>query len=181
MDISQYELLIFDLDGTLAEFQTGKILPNVQSFFDKTDLSKHKLALASNQGGVGLHYWMKSERFGNPDNYPTVEQIDSHIGNILAELGHEWLIYVSYAYQSRKSQRWSPIPIGVTQYKERWSIHWCKPNAGMLLQAMNDTGIPASKTLMIGDWEEDRIAAERALVDFVQADVFFTNGENDNG
>lgn len=172
-DLSPYKLLIFDLDGTLSEFKTGAILPNVKNYFDNIHSPKtHKLALAFNQGGVGLRYWMESQEFSNPEMYPNANNVEVQINRILAELGHEWSVYISYAYRSKKGQ-WSPMPIGVEQHKERWSNHWRKPQPGMLLQAMTDTGISPKETLMIGDWDEDRQAANNADCDFEYADSFF--------
>jgi FMN phosphatase YigB (HAD superfamily) len=61
MDTTNYDLIIFDQDGTLAEFKTGVILPGVREWFDEWRTLPHderpRLALASNQGGVGLRRW----------------------------------------------------------------------------------------------------------------------------
>ncbi|GAB5494515.1 MAG: hypothetical protein Phog2KO_47300 [Phototrophicaceae bacterium] len=53
---SQYDLIIFDMDGTLSDWKTGKLLPNVKAWFDAQPPDR-KFALATNQGGVGLRYW----------------------------------------------------------------------------------------------------------------------------
>jgi histidinol phosphatase-like enzyme len=50
---------------------------------------------------------------------------------------------------------------------------WRKPNPGMLDFAMSHYGTSSEDTLMIGDREEDKLAAEAAFVDFQYEWQFF--------
>lgn len=179
-----YTLYIFDLDGTLAQFKTGRILDGVQEWFSNwlslPEDERPYIALASNQGGVGLRYWMESSGFGNPENYPTQEDIETHIRDVLTEIGiDEYMsIYVSYRYQSKKGN-WSPIPDyayndNKTQLiNKSWSMDYRKPCPDMLLDAMAMHFVDKSETVMIGDWQEDKDVATNAGIDFIHADEFF--------
>ncbi len=171
IDFSAFDLFIFDLDGTLTEYKTGKLLDGVESYFQSHD-PRIKLAIASNQGGVGLRYWMIVKGFGNPANYPTTHDVELSIENVQKQLGVTFDVYTSFMYQSKKGE-WSPIPEnGLTD--PRWLHAWRKPRNGMLLEAMKNAGVAADRTLMIGDWDEDREAANYAGCFFVYAHQFFS-------
>lgn len=173
----EVDLLIFDLDGTLVETYTSKLLPNVRSFFDlilRSGCSQlPSLALATNQGGVGLRYWMEQEGFGEPEEYPTEAEVTQRIQSTLKALDAqgEMRVYVSFRYQDREGQ-WSPIPEG-SQEDPRYQKDWRKPNPGMLLQAIEDAGVPADRALYVGDSPEDREAAAAAGCRFRPAESFF--------
>lgn len=185
MDTTNYDLIIFDLDGTLAEFKTGTILPGVREWFDEWRTLPHderpRLALASNQGGVGLRYWMESEGFGNPSNFPNQQQVANHVATIMQNLGlleRDMMNYMCFAYQSKRSGLWSPIPHDVAmsrnpRFISRWKGSHRKPLPGMLLDAVEDARVSTNKTLMVGDWEEDAIAASHADVAFIWDFEFF--------
>lgn len=165
------KLIIFDLDGTLVVPFTTNLLPGVKEWFD-TEASKYELAIASNQGGVGLRNWMELGGFGEPHKYPTKEQVQANLKDVLAKLGVKNVpCYVAYRYQSKKGD-WSPIPLEENE-NPAWTTFWRKPNPGMLLSAMECYGIPSKDTVMVGDWDEDREAAQKAGCAFVHADKFF--------
>jgi len=181
-NIKHYELIIFDFDGTLAEYKTGTIPDLVQAWFDKFNTEKPdvKLAIATNQGGVGLRHWMVMQGFGNPEQYPTEADVMNHIGSVMKKLGitHKICpVYTAFRYQSKKSGQWG---VPADHNDPRWSIKWRKPNEGMLLQAIADAGTSADKTLMVGDWphwavsDEDERAAAYAGCDYLNAEQFFS-------
>lgn len=170
-------LYIFDVNGTLADRDTANILPGVREWFAAVDWATTRVAFATNQGGVGLRYWMESAGFGDPSQYPTEEQVRRRISTIeqelvppTQELNSE--IYVCFAYQSRSSGKWSPAPPGY-EGRPEWSPAWRKPAPGMLLQAMHDVGANASNTVFVGDSDEDLQAALEANISFHWADDFF--------
>lgn len=170
--MNDYKLIIFDVDGTLSEYKTGQILPNVRETLAALPTGI-KFALASNQGGVGLNYWMRTDNFGNPDNYPTEWDVRAQIEKLLKELNLEANTYLSFAYQSRQSGKWNPMPLASETDLEFWRHDWRKPEAGMLLRAMSDFEVSPDDTLMIGDWSEDEEAALKAGCAFQHADDFF--------
>lgn len=166
------KLLILDWGGTIAEFKTGAILPNTKEVLANLPANTH-IAIASNQGGVGLRYWMERDGFGQPSTYPNEQVIYDMFASGCSQLGISPKIYLSFAYQA-KSGKWSPEPNGdETRNPNYWQREWRKPESGMLIQAMKDFGVSPTETLMIGDREEDELAAFDANCQFQWADVFF--------
>lgn len=167
-----YKLYIFDLDGTLAGFDSDKLLPGVKEWFE-TRPSDCELSLASNQGGVGLRHWMESGGFGHPEELPTEQDVWARLNKITGLLGRKLVgVYVCFAYQSKKSGQWAPPPIDCDSLPQ-WDQRSRKPEPGMLERAMFDADVTPAETLMVGDSEEDQIAAARAGCDFAWAHEFF--------
>lgn len=172
----QYKLIIFDMDGTLADRDTGELLPGVADWFN---VYKHvtggvKLAIATNQGGVGLRHWMESGGFGEPQKYPTEDDVWNRIYNVVSQLSISQVqipAYVCFAYKSQKGT-WSPTPTG-KEISYHWQATNRKPNNGMLVKAMVEADILEIDTLMVGDSEEDESAALYAGCDFMWAWEFF--------
>ena len=175
--LKKYDLIIFDMDGTLADRDTSQLLPGVRSWFTgvRPKLSA-KVVIASNQGGVGLRYWMESQSFGEPEKFPTAKDADQHLGAVLnvLDIDDAWM---AFAYQSKTSEKWGPVPdIHQRKYNSVygiWSFNFRKPNPGMLLDFMREYNVGADRTMMVGDSEEDAAAAKRAGCKFVSADTFF--------
>lgn len=76
------KLIIFDVDGTLAERVGDALLPGVFAWFAAHG-QEYKIALATNQGGVGLRYWMETDGFGEPGKYPDEQSIWAQLGKIV--------------------------------------------------------------------------------------------------
>lgn len=174
----QYRLIIFDLDGTLADFPQGDILPGVKEWFtNHRELQRN--AIASNQGGVGLRYWMERDHFGDPSKYPTEDEVWAHIASVIEQLDPTMYAKVCFAYRA-KSGKWAPMP----EDKEGdpcWLRDYRKPAPGMLNEFMGTIYLP-SETLMVGDSVEDEQAAQVAGCDFQWAWDFFgrPNPTSDN-
>lgn len=169
-------LIIFDVDGTLADFQSGVLLPGVTEWFAAHG-QEQIVALVSNQGGVGLRLWMETNKFGQPEQYPTEEQARNHIAAVQAQLPVSTRAYLCFAYQSKKSGQWSPLPDGTSENDPEWNPQYRKPRPGMLLQAVREAGCSRDTALMVGDSEEDRLAAESAGITFEWAATFFGRGQ----
>lgn len=180
--LTAYDLIVFDLDGTLSEWKTGEILPGVASYFDhiRHQAPTRTFAIASNQGGVGLRHWMTVGGWGEPETLPTQQDIETLIAGVMDTLGLSpdpqdgqllCRLYTCFAYISKKG-RSNPYPPDLHD-DPRWQPENRKPAPGMLIQAMADAGVSPDKTLMVGDRSEDRFAAERAGCYFVLADEFF--------
>jgi HAD superfamily hydrolase (TIGR01662 family) len=156
---------------------TLKLLPRVKPFFELLLRSgcqqTPKIAIATNQGGVGMRYWMEAGGFGNPEKFPTAQEIEGRLRKILIELGIDPSIpvYASYRYQTREGE-WTPIPREEAD-NPRWNSNWRKPQSGMLVQAMADAGVHPEETLFIGDSAEDQEAAQSAGCLFLWAEDFF--------
>ena len=172
---------MFDVDGTLCLSNTSDALHPTAVLW----LQKHKpqrVALCSNQGGVGLRYWMEPregyEGFGHDTwpKLPTEEDVGKRLRGLAEQIEEitggyvKW--YASFAYQSGKGN-WSPTPTG-KEDSPAWSRGWRKPAAGMLLQAMADYWATAEECIFVGDQESDQKAAEAAGVTFFDADNLFS-------
>lgn len=179
MEQNNYKLIIFDIDGTLADRDTNVVLTGVTEWFEAAR-DNYIVALATNQGGVGLRWWMVKDGFGNPDDYPDEADALNHVASVVNQLplSHygradlDLRTYICYAYQSKKSGKWNPIPEG-KENDWRWMPDYRKPAPGMLLKAMQDCNISALETLMVGDSEEDEQAAKAAGCAFAWSSNFF--------
>jgi len=169
MMTEEYALLLFDLDGTLTEYKIGAILPGVREWF--ADYSDQPCAIVSNQGGVGLRHWMESEHFGDPDSYPTEDQVRATIERVIAELKSDMDYNVCFAYCTSKG-KWAPTPDD-RENRVEWQHDWRKPQPGMLLDFINRFGVEVEDVLMVGDWPEDEDAAAAAGCHFQWAHTFF--------
>lgn len=173
--MTTYKLIIFDLDGTLADRDSDVMYPDAVKWMNQHK-DDHWFAIATNQGGVGLRHWMETEGFGNPEEFPTQDAVENRLFNLLQrghlERGVVLSAYVCYAYQSKKSGLWSPVPADADD-PGRWLPENRKPAPGMLIVAMQDQEVAPGETLMVGDSEEDRLAAEAAGCAFQWADDFF--------
>lgn len=176
---SNYNFIIFDIDGTLADRDTNVLLPGVLEWFE-SESHNYTIALATNQGGVGLRWWMVKGGFGEPDNYPDEDDALDHVAAVVNQLGLspnrradlDLRTYICYAYQSKTSGKWGPIPAGrINDW--RWWPEYRKPSPGMLLRAMQEANFAAPETLVVGDGREDEQAAWTSGCHFQHADSFF--------
>lgn len=147
------------------------MLPGVKEWFDNRPVDSF-IAFASNQGGVGLRYWMEQSNFGNPENYPTVQTATNHVEDAISKVISldTVAIFISFAYQSKSSGKWSPIPDGAGR---EWQESWRKPLPGMIYEAMEWYGQKPENTVMVGDSPEDKQAAQEVGIKFVWAEEFF--------
>lgn len=164
-----YKLILFDLDGTLAPFNSDELYPDAAAWLAEHDTA---VAVCTNQGGVGLRYWMETAYFGEPAKFPTLDSVMARLSNLFPDNGRTPPVFLCVRYQSKKSGSWSPVPPG-NEHVDIWQKHWRKPDTGMLVAAMTAQGCAPQETLMVGDGEEDREAAENAGCAFQWAWEFF--------
>jgi HAD superfamily hydrolase (TIGR01662 family) len=171
------KLIIFDVDGTLADRDTNVLLPGVLDWFEQHG-DEYDIALATNQGGVGLRWWMVKDGFGEPDKFPDQRDAENHVQAVINQLPERFResldlhAYICFAYQSKKSGKWSPVPEG-HEDDWQWSPEYRKPARGMLVRAMGEFLVYPQETVMVGDSEEDEQAAQAAHCTFQNADEFF--------
>lgn len=152
-----YDLIIFDVDGTLVRTKSGaefrKTADDWELIEGRADVLRQlkaagkKIVLASNQGGIGMGY------------FPMFEMADQ-LRKLRDEIRADGLYYC-------------PFHPDALLAEFRCSSFDRKPMPGMLLNAMYDQQAPAPQTLMIGDRQEDAMAARNAGVRFCHADDFF--------
>ena len=185
-----YKLLIFDVDGTLADRASGELLPGRRQFFQRLTLIAYpakgnasQIALASNQGGVGFRHWLEStppawftekseaEQQAQLAIYPTQAEAEDRIHDVartirqttqaLRPFALPVRIYLSFAWLFKSNSLWAPKPPG-TDKDPRWLQSYRKPGPGMLDEAMVDTDVSESQTLRIGDKITDIQAGQAA-------------------
>ncbi len=178
-------LIIFDVDGTLVRSHTLKLLPGVRAFFQliwgghcPPELTP-ALAIATNQGGVGMRYWLELKHFGRPERYPNQAEIEQRMASLIAELdgGAAIKVYMAFRFKDWMG-KWSPVP-PEADGDPRWSTDWRKPGPGMLLRAMEDARVTARQTLYVGDRPDDQKAARAAGCAFAWAKDFFNRDWKD--
>lgn len=169
----RYRLYIFDLDGTLAPFNSDELYADASEWIRRNVMHPaHSICIATNQGGIGLRYWMERDSFGEPNKYPTLASFKLRIEGLFPHKMRRPVVFMCARYQSRKGT-WSPVPKDVDTQDGTWKEDWRKPQPGMLVHAMTIFLTTPEQTLMIGDSEEDRLAAITAGCDFQWAWQFF--------
>jgi HAD superfamily hydrolase (TIGR01662 family) len=168
--MNKYKLIIFDMDGTLADRDTAALLPNVREKLHSLN-GTHKMSIATNQGGVGLRLQMEKEGWGEPESFPTEDKINAHIQLVLEQLGIDIYVAKCFRFKNKKGE-WSPLPAdGIERLV--WCKTWRKPYPGMLFNNMRLEDVTPEETLMVGDSEDDKQAAANAGCDFQWAWEFF--------
>lgn len=173
--VDELELLLFDVDGTIAERNNAELLPPARDFFRLLAERGRRpsVGLVTNQGGVGLRMWMADAGWGEPERFPTLETVQERLHGLVAQIPIEVELYVSYAYQTQKTREWATVPHQFAGLPE-WSRSWRKPQAGMIVQAMRDAQVvDPSLVLVVGDMETDEMAAINAGTRFVYARPFW--------
>ena len=178
-------LICLDIDGTIVESnKSTELLPNVKLFFQKlaTEFPKMKIALVTNQGAVGLRYWMEIGRFGDPTTLPTQAEVETRINAIVQNIREIWPgelhVFMAFRYQSKNSQKWGPSIKRIDD--QRWNQDWRKPGPGMIraaIKAAKVSPFELGKILMVGDMDSDELAAKNAGVRFRKAPHFFNMSE----
>ncbi len=154
-------LYIFDKDGTLVGRAGNRpantpdeqvLLPGVAEKIAELRAQGHKLALASNQGGVAWGFITEDEAWALMDD--CAEKVG----------GLDAAAMCPYDARAR-----GPKALPEFARDDRCR----KPNPGMLLDLMEQLCASPASTVMVGDRESDRLAAEAAGCEFVGADEFF--------
>lgn len=168
---SDAKLFLFDIDGTIVNRDSTVVYPEAFLFFARTSAD---VAFITNQGSPACHDagWDFSEKF------PSLEQVEERLAAILASIpfSDNYGMYISYSYTTSGGLIIVPKPAELA-FCANIEESWRKPNPGMILRAMEDYQVQPHECLMVGDRDEDRLAAEAAGVAFVWADKFFREGE----
>jgi HAD superfamily hydrolase (TIGR01662 family) len=152
------QLVIFDLNGTLTntpfiDKKPLSILPGRREKLQALKNNNRILAIACNQGGVAR-------------GHLTEEQAYSEIKPIAKELGIKVYI-LAFGY---------PDPIaGLEKYNTQDQLSLRKPNPGMPNMLLEYSKVSKDFAVMVGDAEEDAMAAKSAGIRFIWSQEFFEN------
>lgn len=163
-------LVVFDLDGTLirsflregapsASFDDVEPLPGRIGVLQRLRRDGHHLAVATNQGGVAHGY-----------------QTQAQVWNKIARVRHVfWLPYLpvwaAFAHAARPPVSAAPAP-GHSDWP-CCDLDSRKPGPGMILAAIAHHRTVRQATVMVGDMDSDRQAAEAADVRYFDAEDYF--------
>jgi HAD superfamily hydrolase (TIGR01662 family) len=172
--MSEKRLFMFDVDGTLIrsymekphpkeEYAVAEVLPRRVKVIRKLADEGASFALVTNQAGVAMGYQ---------------EPLDvwRKMGKVIAHLegfyGRPFSIHVCMHHPAARVERWREDPCPRR-----------KPEPAMLFEAMLALGWSKhrvyagdkSDCLYVGDEPKDREAAERAGIDFDDAEHFFNH------
>lgn len=161
MQNNKTKIYIFDKDGTICRSKSGKkfinsvedqeLIPGVKEKIEQLQSNSHKIAIASNQGGVA---------FG----HMSIRDASQIMTDAKDLVGADVAIYCPYH------------PDGTVEYFKLDSIYR-KPNPGMIFECVrficNLDKLGADRVIFIGDRPEDQEAAQRAGVQFEWASDFF--------
>lgn len=154
-------LYIFDKDGTLVGGANGRPankpseqtpLSGVVEKVAELRAAGHKIAIASNQGGVSWGFISEAQAI------ELMRDAADKIG------GAAWIFSPDHLKAPRGGNYDSIMRPGVAAPK---------PSPDMIIRLMNDFSSAPRDTIMIGDQESDSQAAEAAGVRFVWAKDFF--------
>ena len=173
VSLDNFKLICLDVDGTLRQYQSEILLPNVRNRIHEIKQAGIDVAIITNQGGVGLRYWQETGKFGEPEKLPSELMIHAGLKRLVLALDiPDAPIFRCYAYQSKKTGEWSPTPPG-QEDNVYWDKEYRKPSPRMIQDAIDLFGAKPSNTLMVGDAEEDEQAAAAAGCHFIWAKDFF--------
>ena len=155
--LTDFLLIIFDVDGTLVRPKSGKKfrenaadwewLPGRKELIQALLAAGVRVAIASNQGGVAFGYMPK-------------EEVRDELHKMAKEAGiPKGGVYICFTHPN------ATIP------HLRQQDHRRKPGPGMLQEAMLDFEAMEDQTLYVGDLPEDEAAAKAAGVSFLWADA----------
>lgn len=155
-------LYIFDKDGTLINGMNNRpankpdeqqpLLGVVEKMANLRD-SGALIAIASNQGGVAWGFITEAEA------QALVKDAAQKVGGVD--------FWRCCCYDARAKDKNPESPYARKSYRR-------KPAPGMIREIMKSAGVSAEDTIMVGDQESDRQAAEAAGIRFVWAAEFFS-------
>lgn len=185
-------MVLFDMDDTLLVQNEQRPVNGIERALDKLSAlgTITHCAVITNQDGVSVRLEMQSNPNASPEKYqkyPTLIQAQLRVAGAQTLLKNHLRIdpssYISYAYYNTKRGEWASLPsIAYDQFGQlldEWSQSWRKPNSGMLLQAMIDAGVSGKTTVMVGDRDEDSLAANGAGTHFLHVNEFILWGQNE--
>lgn len=166
--MSDYDLYMFDVDGTLIEgylapdgtkhpYERVVVLPRRKAVIAKLAEEGASFALATNQGGVAM-------------GYQTQREVEEKMIGVIEQTGlglceRPLTLHMCLHHPAAKLPEWKEDPCPRR-----------KPGPGMLREAMEAHDAAPDRTIFIGDHKTDEEAAQGAGIDFDYAEHFFNHG-----
>lgn len=171
-EIRDYKLYLFDLDTTLTESISGKTFP--QGVDDRKWMPGRLDRLKELQG-QGKKTCIVTNQGGAAWGFLNSQDMDKFLA-ILCEHGKidRYLACYRDTGEKAKASERTDKALTVPEYYKGFDRR--KPGPGMLIEAMEHFGIDRQDTVMVGDREEDKGAAEAAGCDFQWAWDYFEDG-----
>jgi phosphoglycolate phosphatase len=176
LDINQIKLIIFDWNGVLAKGKAPYIFPvKILNGFLKTDVSTNEVFRID-----GTDWISELKKLGiNIDNEKNLKLISERMFDYSRENGliglYDWVekkiphIAKNKLLAILTNNSLSSVEHGLNGMGDHFrsikgwqNVPALKPHPGGILSICQELGIEPAKTLMVGDSEEDRVAAERA-------------------
>jgi len=191
----QFDLIIYDADRTLVRRPDNRsgadpeFLPNVLEVHEHAQTfglswldSGTQFAIATNQGGPACRDagWPTSKKYPSYGHVVNFYRLVAQRMENNANRG----LYIAMAYKTQSGE--ILVPAHVMSSSRQLDPSWRKPEPGMILAAQRDARwaslmsrrFDGNNTLMVGDSDADRLAAEAAGVHFAWAwDYFFWTDE----
>jgi D-glycero-D-manno-heptose 1,7-bisphosphate phosphatase len=158
-----HTLYLFDLDGTLIE----AYMDDAEKRFERVVWLPGRLEKLQALTAAGASFGIVSNQAGVAFGYVTEQQVSEKLRQVHADLIENETIPVMIAACLTHPE--------ATMARFKKADPRRKPNPGMLREVM-DAADPVhlgGPTVMVGDREEDRLAAAGAGVLFQDAEVFF--------
>jgi len=191
LDLNNIGLILLDLDGTVRqckEHSTNtspapchnlsgqwEIILGTKYVLDMIDWTNIGLGIVTNQQQIGLHI-ATTEAVEHEiqltiqalfPQYPLITVYSPYIPSLQLYSCH---VERARMPKSGNIVRYAPASLDASDYRT-------KPSPWMILDLVRDYGERLDRTLMVGDTEKDRQAAQRAGVHFQWAWKFFGRSE----
>lgn len=178
----RYDLIVFDWDGTVAD-SAAAIVGSIQAACRGLDLPVPDDATARHVIGLGLEQALRHAVPSVPESKlhdlvalyrhhfivqsETISLYDGARETIIELYNSGYLLAVATG-MSRKGLERALNASGLKNYfraTRTADVTLSKPNPAMLLELMEELGVDADRTLMVGDTTHDLLMAQNAGVD----------------
>lgn len=172
--LANKKLILLDIDGTLVpNFNSTGLKQGVaEALKILAENPGRQFALVTNQGGPAVRDAPWTDK---PEKYPTVENVQQRIEIIADQVSRTVApqtvhTFINFVYQGKDDNIYIPNSLDPSDPSDpRCNPAGRKPQPGMILEAVNISGIPAEQAVMIGDSHTDREAGENAGIDTMSA------------
>lgn len=174
--------IILDVDGTLTEPWTDKLLRGRITVLEQARNAGRKLYLATNQGGVGYHLYHRVVQDGREHDLPGLVQAAALMERLVAKIkAHRCYMAIHPGdtliaepiYNAGLIDTDGIIEMFGSKVRACFRKDWRKPQPGMLKQLLADERLNATECIYVGNSQIDFDAALGAGIAPADPDEFF--------